>query len=628
MTVIRERITQVAACLAEIDVALFTSFTFNADFFEQNVLPALFGCEPEDKRSVREARVHKGLSSTRVAAFYDASLLRPSRRRFRYAAVPMYLGPDKIFHPKNIIIFGRDAQGERWIYVAAISANLSISGWGQNCEGIADTWIHAKSEQPAKELREFLLWLQNRRRSRSDTLLAAVQAWDGLRSQRGLVDPDGIAPNAKGNLRLYFSSLHRSLWSFLKEQYGPPQSVVAGSPYWGDSSQAAAELRDVHLELIASRCPPRFQSVNLGENTLTQLYPSEASKPKVYAWRGESGRFHHLKVYQIKTERGEFTGLGSCNFTDRGQFWSQYHGNVESMLFDRLAVALPPKVALSERSFPLESESDDPPSVLPAYVSLQYDWLDGTLRWRLEGSAAVLPATLDVPDGGKPVLLTDAESEGSRKGTLCARTFTFTFQSGEVHEGLVEELNLAESTLVYGRALPARDILESWRIASAAEPDPPPEEGTGEAVDENMSPEGQVLIRKQKEEPFDWFLFYRCVRNMRDRLERAAGDRRLLADLILARSDSVLALSDCVLAGSMQPAGKWLVIKECIGLLRAYGEAVPHLKSKLRFLKARHKELKVLVEEDLERTLPARVRAKAADVMAWYDRQVSKEVRQ
>lgn len=639
MTVIRERIAQVAARLAEIDVAIFTTFTFNADFFEQNVLPALFGCEPADKRSVKEARVHKGLLSTRVAAFYDASLLKPSKRRFRYAALPVYLGPSKLFHPKNIILFGKDAQGERWIYVAAMSANLSISGWGQNREGIADTWIHAKAEQPAKELRNYLQWLQNQRRFRSDILLASVQAWDGLRVQRVLVDPDGIPPNAKKDLRLYFSPLHQSVWSFLKKEYGSVQSVVAGSPYWGDSSQAARALEGANLQLIASRCAPRFQTVNLGQNTLAQLYADKAFPPQVHAWSGEGGRFHHLKVYQIQTKLGEFTGLGSCNFTDRGQFWDKNHGNVESMLFDRLAIDLPPIVSLPNEVLPPESQSDDPPSILPAYVSLQYDWQDGTFQWQLEGGASVLPVTLQVPDGGGAVLLMAEGSEGGRRGKLLSRTFSFSFQRGDVHEGLVEELNVADSTLVYGRVLPARDILESWRAGSAAEPHPPEDDGTedddkdesggdDEDESENNFPEGPVLGHKQKEEPFDWFLFFRCVQVMRGRLKQAAGDHRLLADLILARSDSVLALCDSILTGPMSIAGKWLVVKECWGLLKPYGEVLPLLKGRLRLLKVRLKELKVLVEEDLERTLPTRrARSKAADVMAWYDLQLSKEVR-
>ena len=628
MTVVRQRLVQVAAHFAIIDVALFTTFTFNADFFEQNVLPALFGGEPEDRRAMREARVHKGLLSTRVATMYDASLVKPSKRRFRYAALPVYLGPERLFHPKNIILFGRDADGERWIYVATMSANLSISGWGQNKEGFADIWIHAKSEQPAKELRDYLQWVQ-KRRSRADVLLAAIEAWEELRSQRGLVDPDGIRPDAKRDLRLYFSPLHQSLWSFLKEEYGALQSVVAGSPYWGSSSQAARELKGIDLELIASRCAPNFKTVNLGKDTLSQLYSDEASTPRVHAWRGEAGRFHHLKVYRIRTGRGEFTGLGSCNFTDRGQFWNA-HGNVEAMLFDRVSLDLPPKAPLTNGDLPLESRSDDPPSILPAYVSLQYNWRNGTFSWRLEGNTQVLPATLQIPDRGEPVLMTPAEIEGERKGELLARTFTFAFQCGEVHTGLVEELNVAESSLVYGRPLPARDILESWRAGSAAEPDPPADDDTEEkGKEESALPEDEVLEPKPKEEPFDWFLFYRCVQDMRARLEQAKDDPRLLADLVLIRSDSVIALSDSVLAGSMMPVGNWLVVKECVELLKPYRGMASLLKGRLRRLEMQLQTLKEQVERDIENELlMRRVSSKPAELVAWYDHQLSAAVRQ
>ena len=172
MTVIRERLVAVAARLAHVDVALFCTFNFHADFFEQNVLSALFGAEPGAPRAVREARVHKGLLTTRVGVFYDASMLKPSRRRFRYAATPVYLGQSKLFHPKNIVLFGRDAPGEQWIYVAAMSANLTMSGWGKNVEGVADTWIHARTEQPARALFDFLAWLKDESRPGSDVLSA------------------------------------------------------------------------------------------------------------------------------------------------------------------------------------------------------------------------------------------------------------------------------------------------------------------------------------------------------------------------------------------------------------------------------------------------------------------------
>ena len=44
--IIRERLAQVSALLPGLEVALFTSFNFNTSFFEQNVLPSLFDCEP------------------------------------------------------------------------------------------------------------------------------------------------------------------------------------------------------------------------------------------------------------------------------------------------------------------------------------------------------------------------------------------------------------------------------------------------------------------------------------------------------------------------------------------------------------------------------------------------------
>ena len=619
MTVIRERLVAVAARLAHVDVALFCTFNFNADFFEQNVLSALFGAEPGAPRAVREARVHKGLLTTRVGVFYDASMLKPSRRRFRYAATPVYLGQSKLFHPKNIVLFGRDAQGEQWIYVAAMSANLTMSGWGKNVEGVADTWIHARTEQPARALFDFLAWLKDESRPGSDVLAAARNAFTALREYRKLDDPEGGSVEDKKDLQLYFSPLHDSLWSFIAQAYGAPSAVLAGSPYWGDSTRAAAALGKARLELVAARCAPHFCAVNLGKNTLAQLYPNGFPKQAVRTWHGDRGRFYHLKLYQIDTSRGTFLGLGSCNFTDRGQFWTDTTGNVESMLFDRTAPELPAQAPLNDAEIPPASGSEDMPTILPAYVYLQYDWRDGEFRWRLAAGGSALPVTLYPPDGGAPVTLATDGAEGRRKGALQVRTFKFECAGGEVYEGLVEELNVDASTWTYGRLLAVGDILESWRQRSAAEP-PPPSDDDDDPERPKPPPTPNAGLQ---DVTFDWFLFYRCARDMERRLCQAAADRRSVVELALARSDSVLALCDAVLAGPMQPVAKWLVARECSQLLAPHAGATPSLKVRHKNLVKRMKALRTTVEKELEGTLAAqRATGSAADVLVWYERQL------
>lgn len=131
---LRERLSGVADSFATLEVALFTSFNFHADFFEQNVLSALFGVEVGVTRAAREQLVHRGLRHTQVGVFYDPSAAKPGAKSFRYTAYPVFV-PGRLFHPKLILLFGRDHGGVAWIYIAAMSANLSLSGWGRNCEG-------------------------------------------------------------------------------------------------------------------------------------------------------------------------------------------------------------------------------------------------------------------------------------------------------------------------------------------------------------------------------------------------------------------------------------------------------------------------------------------------------------
>jgi hypothetical protein len=73
---IRERLGEAVRFFAKLDAALFTTFSFNPDFFEQNVLPTVLGVEAPNPAAARPA-VHARLCEVPVTVFYD--------RRFRYS---------------------------------------------------------------------------------------------------------------------------------------------------------------------------------------------------------------------------------------------------------------------------------------------------------------------------------------------------------------------------------------------------------------------------------------------------------------------------------------------------------------------------------------------------------------
>lgn len=610
--VIRERLAQAAARFARLEGAIFTSFNFNADFFEQNVLPALFGAEEGESRAARVQRVHKALMHTQVGVFCDPSQIRLSLVPYRYSVYPVFL-KQRLFHAKNILLFGTDDQDKAWIYLAALSANLTLSGWGRNCEGLADTWIHARTEQPAQALTFFLDWLKDRARVPEGGAIGAAKAFLGrLQGKRHLTDPEDGAFGNKHLVRAYFSPQQASLWSFIRKEYGSLDGVWAASPYWGDCGQIASELAGLPLNLVAARGPSDFDRSNLGEDSLSQLRgQTKLAEPQ--AWHVEADRFFHIKLYELETACGPVTGIGSCNFTSAGQFWSASAGNVESMLFDagthEWACDKLPTGGIRTNS------CDDSPAPLPAYVFVQYDWRSESFSWMLEGSLSV---ELVLPDGGPLLLLDGSTRTGRRAGELRSRMFRFS-AGGQSFEGVVTELNLQESSQAYGGRLSPLTILDSWRSGGVVDPPLPRPGPDGESDDEPGTDE------RSKTPTFDLFGFYQGLATLRICL-REVKLRDDLLDRLVARSDSVLAMVGSVLESSLPLAIRWIVMTECIGLLKPYQEQLPVIKAQLRKLRKTAGRLQAELTEQVRLLPHLRGQDIAAQIVGWYATRMKADV--
>ena len=470
----------VVARFETLEFALFTSFNFNPDFFEQNVLPTLFGLDLADKASPRanEQHVHKQLMHCRVAVAYDPAVAEAGAGRFRYSACPVYLGGQRRFHPKMIVLGGtvkdKDAKGRetsvQWLYLAVTSANLTLAGWGRNCEGFADVWLHARAEKPSSDLEGFLRWLIPRADGPDGVFAQAVSFFEGLQQTRTKINPEGIWREQPA-MRLYAAPQHASLWSFLGNAYGRPRVVRAGSPYWGEASRIAAALQDVELHLIAAIKHNDSQKTNLGHDTLAQLNLPLAN---VKRWCNDKERFFHIKLYGVETTRTNIVGAGSCNFTEAGQFWKDPQGleagNVEAMLFDTMEMAKmawPSQERLSPEALAEASAAEDEaPPAWPVYVHVMYDWKSKRYLWRLEGEPRNLDVQLQLPDAG-PGIVIDASRTGARTGILLTRRFSFTWNE-TLYYGIVCETNLSCSDFAYGDCLAPQTILESWYANGAA----------------------------------------------------------------------------------------------------------------------------------------------------------------
>ena len=318
--IIRERLAQVSALLPGLEVALFTSFNFNTSFFEQNVLPALFGCEPSATQAEKDCVLNRQLQQVAVGVVCDAGFINTSARPYRYTVYPAFI-KKRFFHPKNIILIGKDAKERRWVYIACMSANLTLSGWGSNCESFADTWTDTSADQPWHAMKDFLAYLIRivKPPRRGHALSSALALLDDMPATSKLRNPEGDAVSR--TLRVYFSPLHNSVWEFVQSHYGAITGLCAGSPYWGDIASIKGGLPEgVWLQLVAARLPFDFNMAGLSAESADGL-----DAESLYVWKSQD-RFFHAKVFEIELGKRTVQGMGSCRhsscrrgFDTRGQ---------------------------------------------------------------------------------------------------------------------------------------------------------------------------------------------------------------------------------------------------------------------------------------------------------------------
>ena len=144
--------------------AWFTTFNLGIPFFETHVLPVLLEADAPanrmDYENMQQQLAERGID---VRVFCDVRMMEADQ--LKRTAVPVhgvlpgrmdFEGVDKesLFHPK--VIFLEDANGR--MVLGAGSANLSVSGWGQNQEVFAFRTVSSNEQyQQIKRFFEPLL---------------------------------------------------------------------------------------------------------------------------------------------------------------------------------------------------------------------------------------------------------------------------------------------------------------------------------------------------------------------------------------------------------------------------------------------------------------------------------------
>ena len=401
-----------------VTAAVFTTYTFDPEFFELEILPILFegrfrgGFSHIEK--VRLVQLEECLRDIAdVAVFYDRNGLVDNARSARLDFRRIDVGRTGIFHPKLVLVLVEnpataDSKPTQNLIVATVSANLTRAGWWENVEtGHVEVVNTDSTPNPRCTFRRDLL-----------DVLRAVASAARPGDRRGAIErvrrfvkveaPKCSTRNASWRGRYYTrlfagqTSLPEWLAGFRLGQRNWNLEVV--SPFFdGDGAGALKRLvratrpREVRVFLpTESDGTPtvtgeQYEAVYATNAKWSRLPASITRSGNRGSAEGAAPRRVHAKVYRFwRRGEGDVVLAGSVNLTQAAHSRASA-GNLEAaFLVDTTTdsdhadwwlepLDVPPK-HFAEQLTREDRDSDR----VGLDLSLRYDWARHTFEYRVD----------------------------------------------------------------------------------------------------------------------------------------------------------------------------------------------------------------------------------------------------
>lgn len=557
--------------------AVFTTFTFDPGFFEQNVMPLLFDQPFSQVDKVRTIQLEEAMRGLRVAVYYDRGGLspdaEPARLDYRRIDVRRRTG---VFHPKLVLLLVDELPEEseedeesspppalpQSLIVAVLSANLTRAGWWENveCAHIEEIPSARLDDRRCSFRRDLLGLLQQIRKSAGpgEDHAALDEVHDFLRHDTPRKDYSRHRSDGRFFTRLFYGQGRASLIDWLAElrlrDFEWNLEVI--SPYFdprhsGPLADLVASMEPRETRIFLPREPDGTAAVTHETYAAIEGLPRchWARAPDELLQRGRSRpddklapRRVHAKVYRFwSKEVGDVLLVGSINLTESGHSHSGA-GNLEAaFLVDVSDEGLPrrwwldPLDAEPERFIEAAPSEEDGLLGAPLDLSVRYDWSRERASYRLaeEGTDWVELAELS----GRPIARIECPGTGSwndldeetsaHLATLLRSTSFLTARApGREWRLLVREEGMEQRPSLLLELSP-EEILEYWALLTPAQRAAYLDEHA--ALGENL--EGLTIERRNplrsRDTLFDRFAgLYHAFGCLRSQVEEAIRDDR------------------------------------------------------------------------------------------------------
>ncbi len=646
--------------------AVFLTFRFDPEFFEQEVLPIFLDVPLSHASAIKLVQLEDAMRSVPVgvAVYYDQNGLvpeaGPAKLDVKRVAVRHRTG---IFHPKNVFALLEDNEPDdeghraKALIVSCLSANLTRAGWWENVEVCHTEEIAESGEGGFTRLRDDL-----------------VRFLEGLERRVADKAPDGHAPlrairdflrntyqrerrSNNGMLYPHFFDGRTSVPDFLRsvaDRSLDGMNLEIISPYF-DAGPNSAPIEDLINEFSPREVRVFLPRAHTGEATCSpDIYESIRSLPNV-SWArmpqellrsGSSEnarqRMVHAKVYRFFAPQPKFEVLfiGSVNLTIPAH---SLGGNLETGFLVQLSPPRRPDWwliadTLRPRAYKVCPEDESNTATGGSKLSVRFWWNSTTAEayWDDSSTSPKLSVTLQgieifSVDSLQPKTWSPLATEVYPELQRVLRSTSILTVVGEGKEPgliLVQEEGMSHRPSLMFDLSPA-EILRYWSLLTAAQ---------RAAFLETRAPEfastgqGAALVSRYAPHPqtqtfFDRFAgiflaFGNLERSIRSAL-REAREREATYRLFGQKYDSLGCLLDRVLKDSTD--GKGDLVDHYVIVLCAQ-QLVQELRREYVDFWGEHLADGKLLRDQLGALQPLRERLIARDpvqmpaFLDWFDR--------
>jgi len=383
--------------------SVFTSYNFEPDFFELDVIPLLLDRQipfSSDER-VKIFQVREALreSMLEIEIFYDLPIFRQSAERspeMEYYCHGVNRG-NNAFHAKSIYLLVIDkTTKKKRLLVAAGSNNLTRAGWWENIE--VQHWEVVENGEVQRafinRLKEDVEWLIKNRATQLRSSLNSIQTF--LNDIKGRNDAPIVNYYGPSNNQNFFSFLNKSRIGSLDNYKNWTLEII--SPFFAENTK-----NEIHTEFISRfgvneiiMLLPKDQD---GAALCNQEYYQHIKDSKKITWgcwnqkitsslglSNDLFRRVHAKIYHFYNGVQSWVFIGSVNFSHKA-----IYDNVESGFLTKIGNIEPllepiaQDVVVDSFCPPTDSElggDDSDLSIELPELHFSFDWVEKKLSGR------------------------------------------------------------------------------------------------------------------------------------------------------------------------------------------------------------------------------------------------------